>query len=131
MLEALGDMEIASKVLSSTSSLSSSGARIHPIDAHLASLQLRSIEPLTRSSIEFRALEQYAQDTHGSTHSHYKVNVESIFRIEREGELERWQSADWQKRGKNGGADVERMLLWHGSRSTNFAGEISRNANDL
>lgn len=74
VLDALGDMEIASKVLSNTRS-QTSAAQIHPIDAHLASLQLSYIVPLDRKGQEFRSLEKYAHDTHGATHSHYKVEV--------------------------------------------------------
>lgn len=112
--------EIASKVLSSTTPTSSDGSEIHPIDHHLASLDLNLIEPLERKSKEFKSLEQYAQDTHGSTHSHYKVEIDSIFRIERSGEEERWNNAGFDKLN-----DGDRMLLWHGSRSTNFAGSFA------
>ena len=85
---------------------------MHPIDASLASLDLSVIEPLNHSSQEFQALEKYAQDTHGDTHDYYKVEVEDIFRIQRRAD---------------DGVDLsaqpgERLLLWHGSRSTNFAG---------
>lgn len=72
--------------------------------------------------MEFRALERYALDTHGATHSYYKVQVESIFKIEREGEKERWEGSEWSK--SDVGKNAERYLLWHGSRSTNFAGEF-------
>ncbi|KAF8323020.1 PARP-domain-containing protein [Clavulina sp. PMI_390] len=123
ILDALGDMQIASKVLAEKTS-PGSGPRIHPIDAHLASLQLRSIVPLERTSTEFLALEKYAQDTHGMTHAYYKVNVENIFKIEREGEQERWESSEWAK--SEVGKNAERMLLWHGSRSTNFAGILKQ-----
>lgn len=92
------------------------------MDSHLASLQLRSIVPLENKSAEFLALEKYAHETHGATHSHYKVEVENIFKIEREGEQERWESSDWAK--SDVGKEAERYLLWHGSRSTNFAGEL-------
>lgn len=46
------------------------------------------------------------------------IQVESIFKIERQGERERWEG--WVGGWKG---EMERMLLWHGSRSTNFAGE--------
>lgn len=37
--------------------------------------------------------------------------------IHRPGECERWKKNKYDKLG-----DGERLLLWHGSRSTNFAG---------
>jgi len=121
MLDALGDMEIASKVLSNTIATDAKGVPIHPVDYHLAALDLRIIDPLDRSSKEFLALERYAHETHGATHQHFKVQVESIFRIERAGEEERWNSAGYGKI-----PDGDRMLLWHGSRSTNFAGILKQ-----
>jgi poly [ADP-ribose] polymerase 2/3/4 len=111
------EQEIASKVLSNTIATDAKGVPIHPVDYHLAALDLRIIDPLDRSSQEFLALERYAHETHGATHQHFKVQVESIFRIERAGEEERWNNAGYGKR-----PDGDRMLLWHGSRSTNFAG---------
>lgn len=101
--------------------LSSSNTNsLHPVDAHLASLDLSYIEALDHASDEFKTLERYAQETHGSTHSHYKVVVESIFKIERKGEEEKWRTAGFADEGRL--SDGDRLLLWHGSRSTNFAG---------
>src|SRR5258707_4740665 len=85
---------------------------VHPIDTHIASLNLAVIEPLDHSSEEFQALEEYAQNTHGDTHNYYKVEVEEIFRIQRRAEEEQGLPTE----------PGERLLLWHGSRSTNFAG---------
>lgn len=41
------------------------------------------MEPIDRQSKEFSALDKYTQDTHGSTHSHYKARVQHAFRVER------------------------------------------------
>jgi len=108
MLDALGNMEIATKALSAEEK----NMDVHPIDTHLASLNLAVIEPLDHSSEEFQALEEYAQNTHGDTHNYYKVEVEEIFRIQRRAEEEQGLPTE----------PGERLLLWHGSRSTNFAG---------
>lgn len=64
------------------------------------------------------------QDTHGATHSYYKVEVQNVFRIERDGEKEQWESAAWLQ--SEVGKKAERFLLWHGSRSTNFAGILKQ-----
>jgi len=63
----------------------------------------------------------YAKDSHGATHSYYKVNVEAAFRVTRRGEYDHWAKGGFEK--FVGG---ERLLLWHGSRSTNFAGILSQ-----
>jgi hypothetical protein len=74
---------IASKLLQSSAN-DSDGNAINPIDARLKGLNLKSIEPIARSSKEFMALEKYAKDSHGVTHGHLnKATVQDIFKIER------------------------------------------------
>jgi hypothetical protein len=46
--------------------------------------------------------------------------VEDIFRIERQGELERFEKSDYSK------VKTNRRLLWHGSRVTNFGGILGQ-----
>lgn len=60
----------------------------------------------------------YARDTHGATHQHYGAKVLNAFRVERKNEQDAWAKA-----GYDNLADGEKLLLWHGSRTTNFAGE--------
>lgn len=50
-----------------------------------------------------------------------KLTVQDIFRIRRSVEEERWQKDGWDKIPNS-----SRRLLWHGSRSTNFAGILSQ-----
>lgn len=71
-----------------------------------------NIEPLDRSSELFTFLEQYANRTHSPYHN-FKLIVEDIFKITRDGEVDRYEA---HKSAKN------RYLLWHGSRVTNFVG---------
>ena len=57
------------------------------------------------------------KNTHASTHNLYKLKIEEIFKISRHGEsgrFEKFKSLD------------NRMLLWHGSRTTNYAGILSQ-----
>ncbi|CDO69839.1 hypothetical protein BN946_scf184803.g37 [Trametes cinnabarina] len=82
LVDALGDMEIASKLISSTTPKDASGRPVNPLDAHFRSLQLSKMEPVARSSGEFSALETYTRETHGATHQHYKVDVLNAFRVE-------------------------------------------------
>ena len=62
-------------------------------------------------------LEKYVKNTHASTHNLYKLKIEAIFKISRHGEegrFEKFKSLD------------NRTLLWHGSRTTNYAGILSQ-----
>ena len=62
-------------------------------------------------------LEQYIANTHAPTHSSYSLELMDVFKIERHGEVERFKPF---KKVAN------RKLLWHGSRTTNFAGILSQ-----
>ncbi|KAH9486025.1 Poly [ADP-ribose] polymerase 2 [Psilocybe cubensis] len=120
LVDALGDMEIASKLISSTSTLDADGNPINPIDSHFRSLGLTSMEPVPKDSAEFNSLVQYARDTHGATHR-YTVNVRHAYRVERDSETQAWNSKNFSSV-----ASGERLLLWHGSRTTNFAGILKQ-----
>ena len=75
------------------------------------------MEPVNPTSAEFNALAAYARDTHGATHNYYQAKVLNAFRVERAGETDAWIKAGFDKL-----ADGDKLLLWHGSRTTNFAG---------
>ncbi|KAH9913415.1 PARP-domain-containing protein [Fomitopsis serialis] len=121
LVDALGDMEVASKLISSTVPKDASGKPLNPLDHNFLSLNLSKMDPVSRSSKEFSALEAYTRDTRGATHRHSQVHVQNVFRVERQDETEAWMKA-----GNDKVADGERLLLWHGSRSTNFAGILSQ-----
>ncbi|KIO19815.1 hypothetical protein M407DRAFT_222126 [Tulasnella calospora MUT 4182] len=117
LVDALGDMTIASKLIQVKSSNG-----VNQIDARLEGLNLKSIEPLAPSSKEFKALETYCHDSAGKTHGHMSgFKVEDVFRVERNGEAELFNGA-----GYNTLEAGNRMLLWHGSRTTNFGGILSQ-----
>lgn len=128
LIESLGDMKIATEVLKDTSkvSLDKNGNRVNPIDKQYETLGLEEATPLDKDSDEFKNLEAYVKRTHGKTH-YIKLTVEDIFRVERQGEFQRFvdegfspESATPQTQKDN------RYLLWHGSRVTNFAGILSQ-----
>ncbi|KAG5642504.1 hypothetical protein DXG03_002701 [Asterophora parasitica] len=121
LVDALGDMEIASKLIASTILSDSEGNPLNPLDANFRSLGLTSLQPVKNNSSEFTALEAYARDTHGATHRHYQVKVTNAYRVERESETAAWNSKNFGD--LTGG---ERLLLWHGSRTTNFAGILKQ-----
>ncbi|KAF7297838.1 Poly [ADP-ribose] polymerase [Mycena kentingensis (nom. inval.)] len=123
LVDALGDMEIATKLIAANAKADTDedGNPIHPMDKNMASLNLSKMDPIARTSDEFSVLEAYVRDTHGATHQHIKGQVLNAFRVEREAETEAWNKAGFDKLG-----DGERLLLWHGSRSSNFTGILSQ-----
>eukprot|EP00698_Gefionella_okellyi_P015443 TRINITY_DN4356_c0_g4_i1.p1 TRINITY_DN4356_c0_g4~~TRINITY_DN4356_c0_g4_i1.p1 ORF type:complete len:688 (+),score=193.99 TRINITY_DN4356_c0_g4_i1:102-2165(+) len=111
MLEALADMEIAATVLKSDQS-----SAVNPIDQSYDKLKC-DMTPLDKAGDEFGMIVDYVANTHGSTHGNFKLEVEDVFKIARDGEDSRYQA--WAK-NKN------RQLLWHGSRLTNWVGILSQ-----
>ncbi|KAF8477863.1 Poly polymerase [Gautieria morchelliformis] len=79
------------------------------------------MSPVARASKEFMGLENYVKETCGHTHQHYTTQVLNIFRIEREEEVKAFTEAGYGKL-----ADGGRPLLWHGSRTTNYAGILKQ-----
>ena len=62
-------------------------------------------------------LQEYMANTHAATHSSYTLELVEVFKIEREGEPQRFKPFKKLHNHK---------LLWHGSRTTNYAGIISQ-----
>ncbi|CAG8760018.1 15635_t:CDS:1, partial [Cetraspora pellucida] len=72
--------------------------------------------PLDHDSEEFKLIHKYVKNTQGSTH-HIKLEILDVFDIERQGERERYKPYSKLH---------NRMLLWHGSRRTNYVGILSQ-----
>ncbi|KAJ3414179.1 Poly [ADP-ribose] polymerase 2 [Chytridiales sp. JEL 0842] len=109
MLESLADIQITTTLLSSMVDTT-----VNPIDQKYKSLQC-NLQPMDKSSHHFRLIEEYMQNTHGHTHSHYKLRIEDVFELER--------SDLFHEKGAN---MHNKKLLWHGSRITNFVGILSQ-----
>ena len=62
-------------------------------------------------------LAEYIKNTHGATHNQYNLELMEVFKVRRQGE---------DKRFKPFSKFHNRMLLWHGSRTTNFVGILSQ-----
>ncbi|KAI0697472.1 PARP-domain-containing protein [Cytidiella melzeri] len=120
LVDALGDMEVASKLISATVSKDEDGNPLNPIDSHFRSLRLSSMDSVSKSSREWDELKLYVKNTHGPTHN-ISVEVLNAFRVERQDETDAWMKA-----GNDTLGDGERLLLWHGSRTTNFAGILKQ-----
>jgi len=108
MLNMLADIEIATKILSE----SSTDLHENSIDTHYKKLKCE-IEPLSTSSEEFKNIQKYVTNTHQGD----VPMIDEVYRLVREGEEDRFKTK------KSLG---NRMLLWHGSRLTNYVGIISQ-----
>ncbi|XP_033736235.1 poly [ADP-ribose] polymerase 1-like isoform X2 [Pecten maximus] len=87
-----------------------------PVDAHYRKLNTE-IEHLDIKSDECQRLLDYVKNTHAATHNQYDLEVQDIFQILRDGEKARYSPF----------RDLpNRQLLWHGSRTTNYAGILSQ-----
>ena len=72
------------------------------------------ITPLQTDTQMYQVINKYVQNTHGKTHDKYAIEVLGIFNLKREEEEHRYRKDIGNK-----------MLLWHGSRLTNYVGILS------
>nr|XP_053644979.1 poly [ADP-ribose] polymerase 1-like [Cherax quadricarinatus] len=113
MLDNLSEIEVAYSLLKSEGN---DDKDADPIDKHYHKLKTK-VNEVDKKGKEYKMIQDYVSNTHATTHSHYKLIVEEVFKIEREGEKKRYKPF---KQLHN------RKLLWHGSRLTNFAGILSQ-----
>ena len=110
MLGTLLQIEIAYTILQSTDNQGKG-----QVDQCYEKLDTK-LEVLDKTSNKFNIIEKYFENGHGSTHNNFKMEIMEVFEVERNGENERYKKF---KEMDN------HMLLWHGSRTTNFAGILS------
>lgn len=111
MVEALAEIEVATKLLKDDAEMQED-----PLFAHYQRLHCELV-PVEFGTEEFSMIENYMKNTHAETHSNYTVEIVQIFRTMKEGEAERFRKFSNTK---------NRMLLWHGSRLTNWTGILSQ-----
>ncbi|KAM1042291.1 hypothetical protein ACFX2C_031375 [Malus domestica] len=112
MVEALGEIAVATKLLKDDT-----GMQGDPLYSCYRSLHCE-LTPVGADSQEFDMITKYMRNTHAKTHSTYTVDIVQIFYTSKEREVERFSRKF--SRTKN------RMLLWHGSRLTNWVGILSQ-----
>ncbi|KAL6516147.1 Poly [ADP-ribose] polymerase 1 [Orobanche gracilis] len=111
MLEALQDIEIASRLVGfDDESNDSIDDKYEKLGCH--------ISPLSHDTEDFRLVEKYLHATHAPTHTEWALELEEVFSLDREGETDKY--VPYRAKLKN------RMLLWHGSRLTNFVGILNQ-----
>ncbi|CAN6467702.1 unnamed protein product [Victoria cruziana] len=111
LVEALGEIEVATKLLKDEDEMQDD-----PLYAHYERLKC-NLEPLEVDCQEYSMVEEYMKNTHAKTHENYTVDIVQIFKVCREDENERFEKFSHTK---------NRMLLWHGSRLTNWTGILSQ-----
>lgn len=108
MLGSLSLIKICSKLMKDHSN---DGSK-HEIDIKYEKLR-STISPLPKDSKMYSSIVKYVQNTHGKTHDKYSLELMEIFSLKRDDET---------KYEVNHG---NKMLLWHGSRLTNYVGILS------
>ncbi|KAF4384888.1 hypothetical protein G4B88_000284 [Cannabis sativa] len=112
LLEQLsGEIEVATKLLKDDI-----GCQEDPLYSQYQSLRCE-LTPLDCDCDEFNMIAKYMQNTHAKTHSNYTVDIVHLFRVSRDDEVDRFSKFASTK---------NRMLLWHGSRLTNWTGILSQ-----
>ncbi|XP_042405987.1 poly [ADP-ribose] polymerase 2-A-like isoform X1 [Zingiber officinale] len=111
MVESLAEIEIATKILQNDVE-----AEDDPLNSRYKQLQCE-LSPIEVDTKEFAMIKKYLLNTHAKTHSGYTVDIVQIFKVSRKDELEGFKKFSNTK---------NRMLLWHGSRLTNWTGILSQ-----
>lgn len=91
------------------------GEKMNPMDACYDKITT-DIKLLDRNAPEFAKIVEIVQKTHGTTHSHYTLQVVDVFQLKRKREDVR------SRKYKN----LERQMLWHGSKLINFVSILTK-----
>ena len=116
LVDALRQLEVATSLLRSPRAERLQQRSVDELDAHYAKLRC-DLTLLEAGGAEHAMVMSYLANTHAPTHREYRLELEHAWRVEREGDAERFAPF---------AADTNRQLLWHGSRTTNFAGILSQ-----
>ncbi|KAJ7536040.1 hypothetical protein O6H91_12G054800 [Diphasiastrum complanatum] len=112
MVEALGEIELATKILEDADDDDDDD----PTYNHYKHLKCE-MQPLDDNNEEAAWILNYVNNTHGKTHSSYKLEVLQIFKVNRDAEVDHFKPFS---------NTPNRMMLWHGSRLTNWTGILSQ-----
>ncbi|KAL8613750.1 hypothetical protein ACOMHN_029607 [Nucella lapillus] len=110
MLDNLLEIEVAYSLLRG------GDAGEDPIDSHYQKLKC-ALQPVDKKDANYKRMCDYVQNTHAATHQQYSLDVLDVFEVDREGEGQQFEPFK---------ALHNRQLLWHGSRTTNYAGILSQ-----
>uniref|UniRef100_A0A3Q0KNY3 Poly [ADP-ribose] polymerase n=1 Tax=Schistosoma mansoni TaxID=6183 RepID=A0A3Q0KNY3_SCHMA len=108
LLEALSDIEFAVNILKNNQSSTENIIDVNYKRLNCDIIPLRSTDPM------YSLLTDYMHETHGVTHNWYTLEILDIFECRKSTEQEEFKDYG------------NRMLLWHGSRLTNWVGILGR-----
>jgi len=111
MLDALAEIEIATKILEESANGSDLVAQL---DQHYQKLKC-AIVPIEQNTEEFKRIAKFVETNQENKGYGGRLELLELFKVARDGE-----SARFKKEVGN------RKMLWHGSRLTNFAGILSQ-----
>jgi len=120
MLDTLTDMEVANTIMKTSGDKKKEAERVNVLDKRFQELGMEEMTCLDHKSSEYKALSEYLVKSSGTAHG-IRYRLEDIFRINRQGEGERFEKSEFAKLRKS-----DKRLLWHGSRTTNFGGILSQ-----
>lgn len=109
LLEALEDIHTSLELFKKELAIKNQ----NPIDRLYRSLNCGLIELDSRES-DYKLIHLAIRNTHGSTHVGYRLVLQKVFRIEKASYNERFVSVG------------NHVMLWHGSRCSNFTGILSK-----
>ena len=78
LVDTLGDMEIATQLISLVPKDPATGKPVNPLDANFRSLALSRMDPVPRSSMELARLQAYTRGMHDATHQHIMESRSSM-----------------------------------------------------
>lgn len=111
MLAALAEIEIAYDMCSHIEN----EGEVLPVDQYYIKLD-SEMSVLPKESSEFAMITEYARLSHAITHNNYKLNIQEIICVSRREDIARFEEFK----------SLDRSLIWHGSRTTNYAGILSQ-----
>ena len=115
MIDNLLQIEVACKIMNIDEVKKEVKEKKNPLDAQYEAMKV-AMEPLEFDSEEFKMIKTYMKNTHAATHSGYSLELQDVFKVDRDGEKDRFKPFSTLH---------NRQLLWHGSRKTNFVGILS------
>lgn len=118
LLDTLSDMEVANTIMNATTK-SKDGTSVSKLDQHFADLKLKELTVLDHKSSEYQELQKLLLNTSSDSHG-LRYRLRDIFRVERPDEADRFKKSVSKLK------DKEPLLLWHGSRATNYGGILSQ-----
>lgn len=114
LLDTLNEIDAAAKLKKQDEATGDES--VHPIDRNYQQLNLKLV-PLDRNSEKWQVLSKWVAQTHAPTHTDYKLKILDIFEVDRPKDRQDFVAYE----------DLHnQMLLWHGSRMSNWVGILSQ-----